>query len=98
MPKLSIPCCNKYISKRARRKVFLQIQVDIVRIVEDQEPISVGLVRKPPQTCIYCSLCISCCNGFEIRLKGLFARGVNIEDFGEALKNYVVSKPRFDFI
>ena len=37
-------------------------------------------------------------NDLEIRLKSLFGRAVNVEDFGEAEKNYVVSKPRVDLL
>ena len=84
MAKLSIPCCNKKISRGARRKVLLQIQVDIVRVIEDEEPISVGLTRKPVQTRIHCSLSISWGNSLEICLNSIFARGVDVEDIEKA--------------
>jgi len=91
MAKLSVPCSNNNISKRARRKVFPQLQVNIVRIVEEEEPISVGLASKPMQTCIHCLFGFYWRNGLEIRSKSLFSRGVNVEDVGEA-NNNILSK------
>ena len=63
---------------------MLQLQVDIVRVVEDEEPISVCLTRKPAQARLDCLLSISWGNGLEIGLNGVFARGVNIEDIRKA--------------
>jgi len=98
MAKLSVTCCNKNISKYARRKELLQFEVNIVRVVEDEKPSVIGLARKPTQAGIHGSLGISWCNGLEIRLKGLLARGVNVEDLRETIKHYIVSKPHSDFI
>jgi len=85
MVKLSVAYCDENFSRQARREELLQLQVDIVRIIEEQEPVSVGLVCKPMQTRINGSLGISWGNGFEICLKGLFTRGINIKDAGEAM-------------
>ena len=59
---------------------MLQPQVDIVCVIEDEEPISVGLTRKPAQTCLHCSLGISWGYRLKIRLNSVFARGINVED------------------
>ena len=79
MTKLSVAGGNNNISRRAGRKIILQLQVDIVRVIEDKEPISIGLACEPAQTCIYCLLGLSWGNGLEVRLNSLFARGVNVE-------------------
>jgi len=85
MAKLSVACCDENFSRQARREELLQLQVDIVRIIEEQEPVSVGLVCKPTQTRINGSLGISWGDGFEICLKCLFTGSINIEDVGEAM-------------
>ena len=86
MAKLAVACCNQNISRGARRKVLFQLQVDIIRVIEDEEPISVGLTRKPAQTCLHRSLSIYWGNGLEIRLNSVFIRGVDVEDIKEAYK------------
>jgi len=43
-------------------------------------------------------LCFSWDNSLKIRSNSLLVCGVNVEDIGEADKNKVVSKSRFDFM
>ena len=83
MAKLSVARCNENISRGTWRKEFLQLQVDIVCVIENKEPVSIGVARKPTQACIYGSLGISWSDRLEIRCNSLFTRGVNIEDIGE---------------
>jgi len=63
---------------------LLQLQVDIVCVIEDEEPISVGLTRKPAQARLHRSLRISWGNGLEIGLNSIFTRSVDVEDIEEA--------------
>jgi len=84
MAKLSIACCDEDIPRGTRRKVFLQLQVNIVRVVEDKKPISIDLACKPTQTRVHCSFGMSWGNGLEICLNSIFTRGVNVEYLGEA--------------
>ena len=97
MAKLSITCRNKNTSRGARRKVILQVQVNIVRIVEDQKPITVSVVRKPTETRIHGVLGSPWDNGLKIRFNTVLVCGVNVEDIREAEKT-VVSKSQFDFM
>ena len=63
---------------------MLQLQVDIVRVIEDEEPILVGLARKPTQTHIHSLLGFSWDNCLKIRFNSVLVCGVNVEDIGEA--------------
>ena len=63
---------------------MVQLQIHIIRVIEDEEPISVGSTRKPAQTRLHCSLSISWGNRLEIRLNSAFACGVDVEDIEEA--------------
>jgi len=74
------------MTKCALRKEFIQPQVDIVGIVEVEQPVSVGLTCKPLQIPVHGPLRSSWRNGFEIRSKSLFTRSVNVEDLGKAEK------------
>jgi len=98
MAKLSITCRNKNTSRGARRKVILQVQVNIVRIVEDQKPITVSVVRKPTETRIHGVLGSPWDNGLKIRFNTVLVCGVNVEDIREAVNFLIVGKSRFDFM
>jgi len=80
MTQLSIPCRNQDISRRTWRKEFLQLQVNIICVVEEEQPVSIALVRKPTQTPIYRLLNIIRSDSLKIRFKCLFIGSVNVED------------------
>jgi len=89
--KLSVARCNENIARGTGGKVFLQPQVDIVSVVEDEEPVPISLARKPPQTRIHALLCFSRDNVLKIRLNGLLICSVNVEDIGETRKMSLVN-------
>jgi len=80
MTQLSIPCSNQDISRCTWRKEFLQLQLNIICVVEEEQPVSIALVRKPTQTPIYRLLNIIRSDGLEIHFQCLFIGSVNVED------------------
>ncbi|EKM76137.1 hypothetical protein AGABI1DRAFT_87462 [Agaricus bisporus var. burnettii JB137-S8] len=53
MAKLSITCCNQDVSRLTLRNEIIQFQVHIVRVVEEEKPVPLGLAGKPMETLIY---------------------------------------------
>jgi hypothetical protein len=86
MTQLSIACCNQDISRCTWRKVFLQLQVNIICVVEEQQPVSIALVRKPTQTPIYRLLNIIRSDSHKVHFKCSLIGSVNVEEVREAEK------------
>jgi hypothetical protein len=87
MTKLSIACCNQDISRCTWRKEFLQLQVNIICIVEEEQPVSIALVRKPTQTPIYRLLNIIRSDSRTRSISSVCSIGsINVEDIREAEK------------
>ncbi|EKM81525.1 hypothetical protein AGABI1DRAFT_111824, partial [Agaricus bisporus var. burnettii JB137-S8] len=63
-----VTCCNQDVSRSTStlRNEFIQFQVHIVRVVEEEKPVPLALVCKPMETRIYGLLCISWSDGLKV--------------------------------